>query len=229
MRKTDSSLDIEPHASVREPAQRLRKDEVLLREHALSERGFVIARQHGNGSLDDDRAVVERGRYEVHRAAVQPHARRERLAMCVQARKCGQQRRMDVHHPSGVTRDEALAQDAHEPGESDPIGRVTIDAFGERRIEVGARRESTVIERLDRNACCPRDVEAGRLRVVAQYGCDVQIGCCTQDRLHVAAASGDQNDDPVHRRQITRQSARSIRVIPRSLVDRLQPERGSRR
>jgi hypothetical protein len=112
---------------------------VLLRQHARGERVLAVVRIHRHGGLDDDGAVVERRRDEVHRAAVHAAAGFEGAAVGVQAGEGRQQRGMDVHQAALVAPHEILAEDAHEAGQHDEVGRVAVDLGGQRGIEQLAR------------------------------------------------------------------------------------------
>ena len=104
-------------------------------EHPRSETCFVVFIVHGDGSLRDDRAVVDVVGDEMHRAAVHLDAVGECAAMRMQAGVGGQQRRMDVEKPTRIARDEIRAQHAHEAGQDDEIRREVIDRFRQRLLE----------------------------------------------------------------------------------------------
>ena len=63
-----------------------RQQAMLDREHPRRQRRLVVALQHRDRALRDDRPMVECGRHEVDGAAVKPHAVGQRAAVRVQAR-----------------------------------------------------------------------------------------------------------------------------------------------
>src|ERR1051325_2648972 len=137
--------------------------------------------------------------YEVHRAARDLDAVRERLPLRVQAGERGQQAGMDVQHALRVGAQEAGREQAHEAGEAHPLDAVLAESGDDRRLVRGsigevapgqaARRQTELA-----GACDPR-----RLRHVAHYHRDprrqlVAIHGRVQ-RDEVAAAAGEQYAD----------------------------------
>jgi hypothetical protein len=119
---------------------------VLLRQHAPAQAGLVVAGPHRHRRLGDDRPAVERRRNEVHAAAVQPHAGRQRLGVGPDAGKGRQQRGMDVQQAAFEAAHEALAEDAHEAGEQHQVRRVALDLGRQRGIELLARGEAAMVD-----------------------------------------------------------------------------------
>jgi hypothetical protein len=75
---------------------------VLLREHAGGQTLRAVARQHRHDRLPPYWPVVQFGRHFVDRGTHEAAPRINRPLMCVQARECWQQRRMNVEQSSGV-------------------------------------------------------------------------------------------------------------------------------
>ena len=88
----------------------------------------------------------------MHGAAVYAHAGFERAAVRVESRERGQQRRMDVDQPPGVTLDERIGEYAHETGEHDEVGPVAVDRFDQRGVECSAVGVTPMIYRARRYA-----------------------------------------------------------------------------
>ena len=85
------SVRIQCHAVFAKPAHGLRINAVFLGKHPRGERIFIVTRQHRHRGLDDDRAVIQLRRDEMHRAAVHTHAGVQRLAVGVQSGERRQQ------------------------------------------------------------------------------------------------------------------------------------------
>ena len=81
--------------------------------------GVVV--QHRHGRLQDDRTTIELGRDQMHGGAADPHTVLERLALRIEARKCRQQRRMNVEDAVRKRIEQWRPDEAHEPGEADQI------------------------------------------------------------------------------------------------------------
>ena len=139
-----AAVDDKPPFAI--PAYDPRQQHVFRTEHARRERILVVAVQHRDRGLRDDRADVDVRRHEMHGAAVDAHAVGERAAMRVEARVGRQQRRVDVDHAARVARDERRAQHAHEAREHDEIGPVAVDRGRERGVEVVAARERAMVD-----------------------------------------------------------------------------------
>src|SRR5471030_2289233 len=137
--------------------------------------------------------MIEFPRYKMNRAAMHFDTRGERAFVRVQARKSRQERGMDVEKAVGVARDEPRREDAHEPGEGDPFGRMLRDLSGQRRIETLAGAVLLIPDDRSRHAAGCGDRETRSLRPVADYGRNRQAG--VEDRLHIAAAAGDEDDE----------------------------------
>ncbi len=111
---------------------------------------------------------------------------------------------MDVDEPAIEAAHEVGAEDAHEAGQRDDVGAVAVDAFGEGVVEGVAGREGAVIDDLGRDAALARELQAGGVGAVADDGGDAcvpsLVGAGANDRLHVGAATRDEDDDVLHRR-----------------------------
>src|SRR5574343_1174401 len=144
---------------------------------------------------------------EMHGAAMDTHPFVQRALVGMQAGEGWQQRGVDIHQAAFVVAHEAFAEDTHEAGEDDQIGRKTVDALGQRGIEGLAPGEGLVVDVMRGDAglgCC---LQALGIRPVADHGGDVDgqiAGVAGGDqRLHVAATAGNQDDDILHFKKLT--------------------------
>jgi hypothetical protein len=71
---------------------------------------------------------------------------------------------------------------------------VAVDFRRQRRVERGAVGKRAMVHRSDRNSAVPRDVEATRLRVVADYRRNARRQLRGEQRCQVAAAPRYEND-----------------------------------
>jgi hypothetical protein len=144
---------------------------MLLAEYTRRELLFSIAGDDRDGGLGDDRSMVERSRYEVHRAAVNAYSSLQGTAVRVEARESRQQGRMDVQHAATIAPHERLRQHAHETCKDDEIRRVTIDFAREGGIEFGSISVAVVVDDSSRNAVSPCSRKAAHIGDIADYGC----------------------------------------------------------
>src|SRR5258708_25103361 len=107
---------------------------------------------------------------------------------------------MDVEVPAEMTQNQAAAKDAHETRERDKIGRMLLDRLDERSVERLARGELALIDDRGGNARLRGELEAGGVGAVADHRGDLRREPRAHDRLHVAAAAGDQDHDRFHLR-----------------------------
>jgi hypothetical protein len=104
---------------------------------------------------------------------------------------------MDIDHAVAPGGDEARRQQPHEAGEADELGARRLERAVEGAVELGAR--GVVAMRHDRGADAGgRGAgEAGRRGLIRQHQHDLgrRIGRAAglDQRLHVAAAAGDQD------------------------------------
>ncbi len=71
---------------------------MLLLKNSRSQRMLVIAVEDRNRPLHDDGPVIQFLVDKMHRAAGNFHSVSERLLLCFESGKCGQQRGMDVEN-----------------------------------------------------------------------------------------------------------------------------------
>src|SRR5262249_47846334 len=90
--------------------------------------------------------------------------------------------------------DEGGREDAHEAREQYQVGRAFLDRRRERRIEGLARGEGLVVDHLGRQALLARPLEALRIGPVGDHRLHFEAGAGLDDRAHVAAPSGDEDD-----------------------------------
>jgi hypothetical protein len=120
---------------------------------------------------------------------------------------------MDVDQPPFEAAHEVGAEDAHEAGEGDDIGRVRIDPPRQLGIERVACRESAMLDDLGGDAALARERQPGGVGTVAQHRGDARVPALARagahDRFHVRAAARDEDDDVLHRRAQCIGAARS--------------------
>ena len=134
-------------------------------------------------------------------AAGHAATRRQRAFVGVQAGERRQDGRVDVHQAAFVTGAKFGGKDAHETGEDDQIGLVSIDFFHHGLIEGAAGGEIFVVQAVGRDAALRSPCQTGGGCAVAQDGGDADIrNTGVDDGLHVAAAAGNQNNDVFHGR-----------------------------
>jgi len=152
--------------------------------------------------------MIELGSHEMHGRAVFRHARLERLAVRRHAREQRQQRRVDIEHAPCVMFHEGRREDAHETGQHDQVGGKAVDHGLQRRIELFAAGKILVGN------------DSGRYPVFRGKNQSLGIGPVTDDggntgrpllglrrahdRFHVAAASGNEDNDIFHSAHCTR-------------------------
>ena len=124
--------------------------------------------------------------------------------MRMQAGEGWQQGWVNIEQAPLIVANKALCEDAHEARQHHQIGRVSINALGQRSVEgFPAAGESRVIDHRRRNTLLRSGFEALGIRPVADDGSNAhrQVAATDrcQQRLHVAATTGDENDDGFHR------------------------------
>ena len=100
---------------------------------------------------------------------------------------------MDVEQPALVAPCERRGKDPHESRQRDEPRRVPVDLGRERFVEPFARRVRGVRDDRDRQAARPRELDPGGVGAVADHGRDRNTRL--DQRPHVAAATGDEDDD----------------------------------
>lgn len=189
----------ELHATFGQPARGGREGSMLDVENTLGQALRGIARQDGHAALRDDRTVIQHGRDEVHGAAVRPHTGRQGLRMGMQARKRGQQRRMDVDEAARIMPDKARRQHTHEAGEQNVVGLVAVDLGHQRGVEGLAAGEILVIQRPGGNALALGPLQPCRIGTAGDDSHDPRgplLALTGLDQcLHIAAPTGDQDDN----------------------------------
>ena len=127
--------------------KRLRIEDVLLREHASGERFGRIAGKDRHGRLGDDRAGIEFRHHEMHRAAVEKHAFRERPLVGVGAPEKREEGRVDVEHPALPSRSTKPGrQNPHEAGKADEVDAAPAQRLVDDRLEALPIGEGLVID-----------------------------------------------------------------------------------
>lgn len=181
-----------------QPANGLGIDAVFFVQNPRCQCLLGVVAQHRHGGLDDDGAMIEIGRDEMHRAAVDFHAVMQRARMGVESAICGQQRGVDVDEPAVIMQHKICREDAHETGQYHEVGLVSVDRLCQGGIEAGAIRIFAMRHDGGLDAMCLCGLQASGIRAVADYRRDVAGQFRVQQRLHVAAAPGNQDDDFLH-------------------------------
>lgn len=172
---------------------------MLLLQHALGKDLRVVIFPNRYASLGDDRSGVEFRRDPVYARAVLGVAGFQRPGMRIQAAVLRKQRRVNVDHAPRVPLDEFGRQHAHETGQGNQFRPVAGDGFAQRRFEFGSpgKRSARQHRGVDGSFCGA--LEAGG-RTVGDHGVHRDRQCPTRggidDRQRVAAAPGDQHDQP---------------------------------
>ena len=102
---------------------------MFLGQYALCKCVLIVAGQHRDGGLYDDRTMIQLRRYKMHGGPVYFHSAGQRLTMRMQAGECRQQRRMNVDDASRVALDESLAEYAHETCQHYVVWCELVDRF----------------------------------------------------------------------------------------------------
>ncbi len=116
----------------------LRVRDVLFYENARGEALSGVCVRHLDGALQDDGAVIELLVDEVHRAAGELGAVRQRLRLGVEPWKGWQQRWMDVQDAMRECGNEAGAEQAHVAGKTDEVDTMLAKSRDHLRIMLGA-------------------------------------------------------------------------------------------
>ena len=117
-------------------SDRLRVGSVFFGEDAHGEAVRGVGVEDRYGALKDDGAVVQVLVDKVDRAARNFHAVVERLLLCVEAGKGGEQRRVDVKNAVGEGLDEDGRKQPHVAGEDDEIDTVLSKRGNHLRVVV---------------------------------------------------------------------------------------------
>ena len=115
-----------------------RVGKVFFGEDAGSEGVGVVGVENGDGTLQDDCAVVEVLVDEVDGAAGDFHPVVEGLLLGVESGECGQERGMDIQDSVGEGGDKAGREQAHVTGEDDEVDVVFAKAGDQIGVVVGA-------------------------------------------------------------------------------------------
>lgn len=101
---------------------------------------------------------------------------------------------------------EAVAQDAHEAGQHDEVRRESVDALAQRGVEGVAVGKGSVVHTTSGYTGLLRSFQPRRRGPVADHGgnSDRQGSRSAggDQRLHVAAATGNENDNFLHVRNL---------------------------
>ena len=95
---------------------------MLLLQHARRQALCGVIASHRHSGLHDDGAMIHHRRDEVHGAAVNFNPGFERAAMRGQARKCRQQRGMDVDQAARVVLHKAVVRMRMKPASTTKSG-----------------------------------------------------------------------------------------------------------
>ena len=106
---------------------------------------------------------------------------------------------MDIDQAVFIMGAEFRSQNAHKARQYNQIGLIGIDFFHHGLIKCQTRVEVFMVQTVGGYTALCRPCQSGCGLVVAQYGCNVGIGNIgIHNRLHIAAASGNKDDDIFH-------------------------------
>ena len=110
----------------------------------------------------------------------------------------GQQRRVDIDQLAAIARHKICGEDAHETRQHHKVWMEIIDELGKRSIETVAIRVVAMLDDGGRNSMRLRDLQSPGIRAVADDRRDAAGQPRFQQRLQVAAATGNEDDDVFH-------------------------------
>ena len=140
---------------------------MLLLQYASRKcRGIVVVANR-YGRLDDDGAMVQRRRDEMHGAPMNLYPGGERPLVGIQAGERRQQRRMNINESPVVAVDKGAGQDPHESGEQHNIGCVPVNFRGQRGIETFPVGKRGVVQRDRRDLAGSRQSQRPRAGTIA--------------------------------------------------------------
>jgi hypothetical protein len=105
---------------------------------------------------------------------------------------------MDIDEPATVMLYETICEDAHEPGQHDEIGTIAVDHLRECGVKRGAVGIVAMGHHSGSDAVFFGDSQTTGIGLVADDRNDLTGQLGFQQRLHVAATTGDENDDLFH-------------------------------
>ena len=133
---------IPPSANLVIPAgyalYRLRIRDVLFRQDPFRQRMRIVALNHWNCPLQNDRPVIQMLIHKVNRTPGHFHAVIERLLLRIKPRKRRQQRWMNVQNAIGKCGDELRRQQPHITSEANQVHAMGTQTFGNICIVFGA-------------------------------------------------------------------------------------------
>ena len=184
---------------------------MLFNQHALLKRLFSIVFQHRHHRLRHDRTVIQRGGDEMYGRSMHLDSGRQRLPMRCHAWKTRQQRRMDIEHASSIMLDACCRQNTHESGQHNQIRRKTINHGAQRSVELFAIRIVFISHDSRCNSMAGGKLQTFSVGAVANHGGDAGgplfgLGSA-QNSFHVAATTGDQDNNASHGAHCTRCNA----------------------
>ena len=136
---------------------------------------------------------------EMNRATVDARAVVERTLVRIEPGVGGEQRRMDVEHPTFIAAHKGRTENAHESRQHDEVGRARIDRCCEGPIERISAVEGPLVDDLCRDAMALRDGEARRIGAIADHGrhgaTEYAAAFRVDERTEIRAATGNENGD----------------------------------
>jgi len=181
-------------------ANRFRVNPVFFDEYSRRERldGIVVHDRHGR--LENDWPAVQLRGHQMNGGSADTHAVLERLALRLETRKCGQERRVHVKDPVGERIDQRLADEPHETGKADQIHRARLEQIGQRAI---VRRSIPILARAEvrgLDTCRTGAQQTSGIRPVrndnGHAGLQRAAADGVDDRLEVASAARDEHAQP---------------------------------
>jgi len=148
---------------------------VLDLEDAGGKAGFIIARQHGHHTLNEDGTIIEFGAHQMDAAAMDTNPGFERARMGVQAFEGRQKRGVDIQKPVFPAFHEPRRQNTHEASETDKFDASLIQSLIQGLIKRFPTIKGFVINDQARNAGRPSNPKPASTRPIAHNKLDLKV------------------------------------------------------
>jgi hypothetical protein len=175
---------------------------MFLFEYASGEGVLVVGIEHGASFLDNDWAVVEFLVDEVDGAAGDFYSIGERLFLGFEARKSGQQRRMNVQNSARELLYEPGREKPHVSGEADEVDFIVFERADDFAIMLFARPLSRGNDERIEAALASRG-DARGISLIGDNDCDARVRDAAgidavSDGDEIGAASGEKDGERFH-------------------------------
>src|SRR4051794_27793573 len=122
---------------------------------------------------------------------------------------------MNIDQAARETFQKSVTENAHESRQHDEIRFSACDCIGQRCVKIGTRGKTRMAHHLSVDAMSRGDSETGRVGLIGDHGTDLRRQARLQQRLHIAAAAGNQDDDALQGLIYARRVCASPRVRAR--------------